>query len=135
MRENGSHSHTAIGEENNEQWGKPRQVMANIVEDYVEESERKWKKGSKTMDHTLYGGYKMSCTPCGRHYNEWIAFQYRQSKVHVQVLHRNHIKQQALYQGISIKIEWILFGDDGDKDEDYLMNCNKQMEHRHLLFL
>ena len=27
------------------------------------------------------------------------------------------------------------FGDDEDKDEYYLMNWNKQMEHRHLLFL
>ena len=43
MRENGSRSCTAIGEENNE----PRQVMANMVEDYVEEAEHKWKKGPK----------------------------------------------------------------------------------------
>ena len=38
MRKNGSCSHTAIGEENNEQWGKilQHQVTANMVEDYVE---------------------------------------------------------------------------------------------------
>ena len=33
----------------------PRQVLANMVEDYVEEAEHKWKKGPKTMDHFLNG--------------------------------------------------------------------------------
>ena len=44
-----------------------------------------------------------------RYYHEWRTHQYHQSKVHVQILHRNHLKQQSLYQGISTEIEWVLW--------------------------
>ena len=44
-----------------------------------------------------------------RYYHEWRTRQYHQSKVHVQILHRNHLKQQSLYQGISTEIEQVLW--------------------------
>ena len=39
MRENGSCSHRAIGDDNNEDALGPREVMASQVEEYLEEAE------------------------------------------------------------------------------------------------
>ena len=47
MRENGSHSCRAIGDENNEDALGPREVTAIQVEDYLEEAEHQWKKAQR----------------------------------------------------------------------------------------
>ena len=45
----------------------------------------------------------------GRYYHEWRTHQYHHSKVHVQILNRNHLKQQSPYQEISTEIEWVFW--------------------------
>ena len=65
----------------------------------------------------LGGGWSHnSCRQCpalhvewSRYYHEWRTRQYHQSKVHVQILHRNHLKQQSLYQEILTEIERVLW--------------------------
>ena len=39
MRENGSHSHRAVGDENNEDALGPREVTASQVDEYLDEAE------------------------------------------------------------------------------------------------
>ena len=47
MRENGSHSHRAVEDENNEDVPGPREVTASQVEDYLEEAECPWRKAQR----------------------------------------------------------------------------------------
>ena len=46
MRENGSHSHRAVGNDNEDTLG-PREVMASQVEEYLEEAEHRSKKAQR----------------------------------------------------------------------------------------
>ena len=154
-RENGSHSHRGIAEE---EQSRTRQVMASDVEDYLEEAERRWRKAQRAwtafctemdmsekakkhitakgledrsvrgLQQYLEAKYQVlqdrggggwshnSRRQCpalhvewSRYYHEWRTRQYHQSKVHVQILHRNHLKQQSLYQGISTEIERVFW--------------------------
>ena len=59
--------------------------------------------------HNSHRQYPALHVEQSRYYHEWRTHQYHQSKVHVKILHRNHLKQQSLYQGISTEIEWVLW--------------------------
>ena len=83
--------------------------------------------------HNSHRQYPALHVEWSRYYHEWRTRQYHQSKVHAQILHETILNNNHSTKEYQLKLSGY-FGDDGDKDKDYLMNWNKGMEQRHLCF-